>query len=94
MTTESNGEREPRPIEDLIKLDSYQGMTDTEIGMVVEYTAKIAAKNAAFAAEQEAQRQAEAKMAEFYRAEAEAAGRRLDDMVANPPVFTVIGDSE
>lgn len=87
MTTDS---REPRPIEDLVKLDTYQGMTDEEIAMVVEYTTQIAAKNAAFKASQQAQREAEARISEFYQKEAEAASIELNRIAENPPAMEVV----
>lgn len=39
MTTENN---EPRTIEELLRLDTYQGMSDAEIDMIIEREKNIA----------------------------------------------------
>lgn len=55
----SQEQPQPRPIEDLAKLDSYQGMTDEEINILMQYHLEIAIKDSAYQAALEAQRKAE-----------------------------------
>lgn len=50
---------ETRPIEELVKMDTFQDMSDQEIISIINYSVQIAAKDAAFAAMQAAQRQLE-----------------------------------
>jgi hypothetical protein len=42
MTTDNN---EPRTIEELLRLDTYQGMSDAEIDMIIEREKNIAYSN-------------------------------------------------
>lgn len=44
---------DPRPIEDLLKLDTFQGMTDNEITSIIDYSVKRAAQDAAHAVRME-----------------------------------------
>lgn len=48
---------EGRSIEELIKADTFQGMTDVEILKVVAYTAQIAAQDAVFQAKMDVEHQ-------------------------------------
>lgn len=45
MTTDETAEK-PRSIDELSKLRTYQGMTDAEIQLLMDYNAKIAAERA------------------------------------------------
>jgi roadblock/LC7 domain-containing protein len=49
MTIEDTTKKR-RPIDDLLKIDSYAKMTDEEIGRVIEYKAEIKARDAAYEA--------------------------------------------
>lgn len=82
MTTDSNEVNSPRPIEDLMKLGTYQGMTDEEIQLVMNYTAAIAAKEAVFAEQMDIQRQQMEAKAQAYRDSATHADMRLDQLIA------------
>ena len=64
MTTDETAEK-PRSIDELSKLGTYQGMTDTEIQLLMDYNAKIAAERADGEARQrEAAAQLQAMQAE------------------------------
>lgn len=39
-TTEGTNEKTQRSVQELLKLDTYQGMTDAEIQSLIDYTAK------------------------------------------------------
>ena len=49
MTTEDTTKKK-RPIDDLLKIDSYAEMTDEEIDRLIEYKAEIKARDAAYEA--------------------------------------------
>jgi hypothetical protein len=49
MTTEDTTKKK-RPIDDLLKIDSYAKMTDEEIDRVIEYKAEIKARDTAYEA--------------------------------------------
>lgn len=78
MPTDSN---ECRPIEELIKLDSFQGMTDEEITLLMNYRAAIAAKDAVFSAEMDIQRERMEAQAEAFRSSAQHADELLSSLV-------------
>lgn len=85
---------QPRPIEDLAKLDSYQGMTDEEINILMQYRLEIAIKDSAYQAALEAQRKAEQAKIESYRSLADYAKERLDELTAAPLQLGVITEEE
>lgn len=90
MTTSSDDTREPRPVEELCKLDSYQGMSDEEIDMLTNYKLEIAIKDEAFQATMKEQRmQSEAKAA-AYRDMAAHANAKLDALISTPLELKVI----
>lgn len=76
MTTDETSAAKTRTIDELIRLGTYQGMTDEEINRLMEYKAKVAAERADSEARareldaQIAQMQADAKAA---REQAQAA---------------------
>ena len=88
----SQEQPQPRPIEDLAKLDSYQGMTDEEINILMQYRLEIAIKDSAYQAE--AQRKAEQAKIESYRSLADHAKERLDELTAAPLQLGVIKEDE
>lgn len=45
MTTD-NAQEKPRSIDELSRLDTFQGMTDEEIKLLMDYRAKVAAERA------------------------------------------------
>ena len=90
----SQEQPQPRPIEDLAKLDSYQGMTDEEINILTQYRLEIALKDAAYQSELESQRKAEQAKIESYRSLAEHAKNRLDELTAAPLQLGVITEEE
>lgn len=63
---------EPRPIEVLSKLDTYQGMTDSEIDEIIKYKTKIMMQSKMMAYEQalreDAAREEERRSEELHRA--------------------------
>lgn len=85
---------QPRPIEDLVKLDSYQGMTDEEINILMQYHLEIAIKDSAYQAALEAQRKAEQAKIESYRSLADRAKERLDELTAASLQLGVIKEDE
>lgn len=92
MTTDN--ETSGRPIEELSKLDSYQGMTDEEIERLTKYKLEIAMKDTAFQ-ETMKQQQAVAKAkAEAYAAQAEHAKSKLDELIAAPLNLATVKDGE
>lgn len=44
--TENVQEQEPRPINELLALDTYQGMTDVEIDSIIDYKVQLETTNA------------------------------------------------
>ena len=97
MTTsdeEAREEAKARPIEELAKLDSYQGMTDEEIGKLMQYRLEIAIKDSAYQAALEAQRKAEQAKIESYQSIADHAKARLDALIAAPLQLNVIKEEE
>lgn len=83
-------EKQPRPIEDLIKLDSFQDMTDEEITRVMNYRATIAAKDAVFAEKMDIQRQEMEARAQSYKDSAAFADSLLYSLVESElPLQTV-----
>lgn len=81
---------QPRPIEDLLKLDSFQGMSDEEISLVVSYTAEVAAQDAVIAAERARQNEQEEAIIEVYRQSAENSYKLLQDLVTAPLSLKVV----
>lgn len=88
------GATQPRPIEELAKLDTYQGMTDEEIGLVMQYRLEIAIKDSAYQAALEEQRKSEQAKIESYRSIAEHAKERLDELTAAPLKLGIITEEE
>nr|DAU86387.1 MAG TPA: hypothetical protein [Bacteriophage sp.] len=86
MTTDN----EARPIEELAKLDSYQGMTDEEIELLTDYKLRIALNDAAFKESMKQQQAATQAKIDAYAAEAEHAKKRLDALIAAPLNLTVM----
>lgn len=92
MTTDN--ETSGRPIEELSKLDSYQGMTDEEIERLTKYKLEIAMKDTEFQ-ETMKQQQAVAKAkADAYAAQAEHAKSKLDELIAAPLNLATVKDGE
>lgn len=91
MTTDETSK--PRSIDELSKLGTYQGMTDTEIQLLMDYNAKIAAERADGEARQrEAAAQLQAMQAESARLH-DAALASFERACAAAPVFeSVIND--
>lgn len=88
MTTDSNiqdmeidNENTPRPIEELIKLDSFQDMTDDEITLVMNYRATIAAKDAVFAEHMDIQRRQSEAQIQAYKDSAAYADSLLYELI-------------
>lgn len=89
-----NEEAKPRPIEELLKLDTFQGMSDVEIATVIEYQKTIALKDAEFQQKMDAiTRKGEAE-AKAYGEIADHAKAKLDELIAAPLALTVIDESE
>lgn len=89
-----NEEAKSRPIEELLKLDTFQGMSDVEIATVVEYQKTIALKDAEFQQKLNAiARKGEAE-AKAYGEIADHAKTKLDALIAAPLALTVIDESE
>lgn len=78
---------EPRRLSELLELDSYQGMTDEEISMVIAWKEERATTQAQTAARLKATAEAGAAMAEQAVRQREHAQGVLDALVANPPKF-------
>ena len=93
MTT-NNGETKGRPIEELSKLDSYQGMTDEEIERLTKYKLDIAMKDAAFQETMKQQQAVAHAKAEAYAAQAEHAKSKLEDLIAAPLNLATVKDGK
>lgn len=91
MTTDETPK--PRSIDELSKLDTYQGMTDTEIQLLMDYNAKIAAERADGEARQrEAAAQLQAMQAESAKFH-DAAMASFERACAATPAFeSVVND--
>lgn len=92
MTTQSDDAksdepREPRHVQELLKLDSYQGMTDEEITSLMEYKAAIAAVQAKEQALQQANEQLHAELLQQASEAAERAQAAFDTAVKSTIVF-------
>lgn len=80
-TDTTDTQHEDRPIEDLLKLDTYQGMTDTEIAKVIQWHAMVAAKNAQANATAQALHEQTQVMIDHYAAEREQAEQALKKLL-------------
>lgn len=91
MTTDETAK--PRSIDELCKLGTYQGMTDTEIQLLMDYNAKIAAERANGEARQrEAAAQLKAMQAESAKFH-DAAMASFERACAATPAFeSVVND--
>lgn len=89
MTTSE--EQTCRPIEELAKLDTYQGMTDEEIELLTAYKLDIALKDAAFQETIKQQQQTTQAKIDAYKEECEHAKHRLDALIAQPLSLTTVG---
>lgn len=89
MTTSE--EKTCRPIEELAKLDTYQGMTDEEIELLNAYKLEIALKDAAFQETVKQQQKATQAKIDVYKEECEHAKSRLDALIAQPLNLTTVG---
>lgn len=88
MTTD--GTSKPRSIDELSKLETYQGMTDAEIQLLMDYNVKIAAERADGKARQrEAAAQLKAMQAESARFH-DAAIASFERACAASPAFETV----
>lgn len=92
MTTQSDDlatdeTREPRHVQELLKLDSYQGMTDAEITSLMEYKAAIAAVQAKEQALQQANEQLHTELLQQASEAAERAQAAFDAAVKSTVAF-------
>lgn len=91
MTTDET--TKPRSIDELSKLGTYQGMTDAEIQLLMDYNAKIAAERADGEARQrEAAAQLQAMQAESARLHDAALASFERACAATPDFESVIND--
>lgn len=91
MTTDETPK--PRSIDELSKLDTYQGMTDAEIQLLMDYNAKIAAERADGEARQrEAAAQLQAMQAESARLHDAALASFERACAATPAFESVVND--
>lgn len=90
---ETNEGLEPRPLEELLKLTSYQGMSDDEIQAVIDYFVADARSAGAADATAQAIQQAAAVSAESQAAVAEAAKERMLELTAHGLQLEVIEDA-
>lgn len=84
---------DPRPIEDLLKLDTFQGMSDPEITSIIDYSVQRAAKDAAHAVrleEIEARTERDTRSWEALK----AAGDALLASASVPPTFEEVSDPD
>ena len=83
----------PRSIDELSKLGTYQGMTDTEIQLLMDYNAKIAAERADGEARQrEAAAQLQAMQAESAKFH-DAAMASFERACAASPAFESVANN-
>ena len=73
---------EPRDLDALLKLDTYQGMSDEEIEIVIEWRCQEYARTAEFKQNVNTSLERTALLAESYRERAEHAKTVLDALVA------------
>lgn len=71
-----------RPIEDLLKYDTFQGMCDAEILSLIDYHVKIAVKDEMFARQMEILQNANNAKVEEFRSIAETAKGVLHKLTA------------
>ena len=91
MTTDETPK--PRSIDELSKLETYQGMTDAEIQLLMDYNAKIAAERADGEARQrEAAAQLQAMQEESARFH-DAAIASFERACAATPAFESVVDN-
>ena len=92
MTTDETPTR-PRSIDELSKLETYQGMTDAEIQLIVDYNAKIAAERADGEARQrEAAEQLQAMQAASAKLHDDAMASFERACAATPAFESVVND--
>lgn len=92
MTTDETAKK-PRSIDELSKLETYQGMTDAEIQLIMDYNAKIAAERADGEARQrEATAQLRAMQAESARLHDAALASFERACAATPAFESVVND--
>lgn len=87
MTTNEveNSVEKRRSLDELLKLESYQGMTDEEIGRVLDWRESKARTEALQAAELEAIKTRGQEMAEKAEAEAQRMRELMDQVIASIP---------
>ena len=78
-----------RPLNELLKLESYQEMTDEEIQLVISYTTEQAAINTAVQIRGEAIEQQHAERVKKYEDAMQAAQIAFNKTMASLPVFKV-----
>lgn len=92
MTTSADKGSQDRPIEDLIKLKTFQGMSDSEITNIVTYTASVAASQAASNALAQAQSQENLAKANYYNEKAKAISDEIKNMITPLTLKQVAAD--
>lgn len=92
MTTSADKDSQDRPIEDLIKLKTFQGMSDNEITNIVTYTASVAASQAASNALAQAQSQENLAKANYYNEKAKAISDEIKNMITPLTLKQVAAD--
>lgn len=92
MTTDETPTR-PRSIDELSKLGTYQGMTDTEVQLLMDYNVKIAAERADGEARQrEAAEQLHVMQAESAKLHDAAMASFKRACAASPAFESVVND--
>lgn len=84
MTTDN------RRLEDLLEMSSYQGMTDEEINMVIEFKTEQAAKRAAYDATVKAQQENAAQHMNDLKVICANSEQHYNDVMNSRPALEVI----
>lgn len=88
MTTEENVQ--PREIATLLALDTYQDMTDDEIGLVIEWHVNDAVQKAMSSETMEGRRAANAEIVSIAQSNADALVEMVQAIAAYVPELEVI----
>lgn len=83
---------EPRPLDDLLKLETYQGMTDDEMRLLLAYKEQTAYKQGLNAGRDIAVQQEFAMYADASLKKMGDAIRRYEQACSTAPVFKAVGE--
>lgn len=83
-----------RSVDELLKLDTYQGMTDEEITSIIDFKCKCAADTARVEADHTALEDTLTGMRECANRSRAHSKAMFDAAIASTPIFRTVGENE